>query len=39
MQFTFKPRTVAVAIAGVLALGLSHVALADSTDDLLKKLK
>lgn len=39
MQFTFKPRAVAAALSGVLALGLTHAALADSTDDLLKKLR
>lgn len=39
MQFTFKPRAVAAAISGVLALSFAHAALADSTDDLLKKLR
>ncbi|MCE9633447.1 MAG: OprO/OprP family phosphate-selective porin [Methylophilales bacterium] len=39
MQRTMKPRVIALAVSSVLMLACSQVALADSSDDLLKKLK
>lgn len=39
MQFNLKPRTLAVAVSGLFLLGVGQAALADSTDDLLKKLR
>ncbi|HEY7986825.1 MAG TPA: putative porin [Methylophilaceae bacterium] len=38
MQFTTKPRLIAVAVTSLFLLGMTTVAKADSTDDLLRKL-